>query len=384
MAVQALSIVVKVQPGKEDQLRSVLKEVGADPLRNPYIRLGDGKSTHLANWVIVNDPDNGPRLFFASNHDGDRDSYIKELIAVGPGLDAIFGCCEGYTGVQGFPAFVKANSYKSQTFFASWPTETVQTVLAKISLRRQLETLLNTQPNADAVSAGALAEFFATLKVTVVPPLIRPLAQAWARFKKGLHDWFWGVMLAFAKWWGGLRINNHYIGVASNLNQSLAQGDLSDANHMTNLIDVKFGFRLILRLSLWFMQQLALHAFRPGQLAGVTTIKFARWILVDGGKRMLFQSRFDGTWENYMGDFVDKIAWGLDSIWGNCNDYPSAGMKDIDAFKRFIRSRQFEHLAIYEAYPIETVLNLGRDRDLAALLTNCADPLDTLGWFQLG
>ena len=104
----------------------------------------------------------------------------------------------------------------------------------------------------------------------------------------------------------------------------------------------------------------------PSDMAGVTTIHFARWMMVDRGKRMLFQAQFDGSWENYMGDFADKVSWGLDAIWGNCVGYPSAGMKDIDAFKRFIRDRQYANLVDYFAYPNESVLNIMRDRAIAS------------------
>src|SRR5262249_37951333 len=98
VAVQGLNLVARIKPGQEELLRGILREMGASPQTNRYIRLHESASTHLANWVILNDPENGYRLFFTSNYDGDLPSYVHELLRVGPGIDEIFGQCVGYAG----------------------------------------------------------------------------------------------------------------------------------------------------------------------------------------------------------------------------------------------------------------------------------------------
>jgi hypothetical protein len=374
MSVQALSVVVKIKPGQEGELRDVLREVGADPASNRYIRFGDGASTHLANWVILHDPENGFRLFFATNHDGNLASYTQELLRVGPGLEEIFGRCEGYEGRGRFHDFIERNSYPSQTFFAGFPDETVGRVHAKISIRKQVEYFLDLPDVAAFVNRRGLQKLLAEIERIAPPQTGFGWRSGLDRLRQALHEAFFGVVLALARWYGEHRVDRHCVSAASNLNQPQIAAGLSDADHMTNMIDVKPGYVWLLRLSLAFMEFLARYAFPPGELAGVKTIRFARWVLIDRGKRLLFQSRFDGTWENYMGDFVDNVGWGLDAIWSNTVDYPTAGMNDIDAFKRFIRDRQFEHLAVFEAYPDESVLNLMRNREICAALANRYDP----------
>jgi hypothetical protein len=362
--VQALTIVARITPGHEAALRDVLSDVAAEPASNQYIRLSESPRTHLANWVIVTDPDNGPRLFFASNHDGDTASYLQELVRVGPGLEQIFGHCEGFEGIAALPQFVARNSYRSQTFFAGFPLETVAAINDKIALRQRIEEFLG-DGDPSVIGSERWRRFLETLGPDKPPEPPSAVVRVLQRVGAWLHARFFAVVIAAARWYGRRRVDDHDVSVAADLDQPDIAADLSDADHMTNMIDVKPRCRLLLRPSLAIMQFLARYAFPPGSLAGVTTIRFARWVLVDDGRRLLFQSRFDGTWENYMGDFVDKIDWGLDAIWANTVGYPSAGMKDIDAFKRFIRERQFEHLAVYEAHPDETVLNLMRDRAIA-------------------
>lgn len=381
MTVNALSVVVRVSPGRLEDLKRVLAQVGADPATNPFIHLNESARTHLANWVIIEDPDNGPRLFFASNYDGELASYLDELVRVAPGLDHIFGCCEGYTGKAQFASFVRAHSFKAQTFFAGFPDETVANSGAKIALREQIEGQLDRLFELGADGAAAWQPLYDEARRVAPPPKRGIVKRLLSALYRPIHARFFAILISLARWYGRQRVDDHTVSVAVGLDQPSVPANLTDADHMTNLIEVRAGFRTVLRISLALMQFLASHGFPPGDLAGVNTIRFARWVLVDGGKRLLFQSRFDGTWENYMGDFVDKIDWGLDAIWGNCVGYPSAGMKDIDAFKRYIRDRQFAHIAIYEAFPSESVLTFLRDRAVVAGLA-ALDQSDTGTWLR--
>ena len=65
------------------------------------------------------------------------------------------------------------------------------------------------------------------------------------------------------------------------------------------------------------------HVFNRGNLAGVKTIHFARWVFLDGKRRVFFASNYDGSLESYMDDFIDKIAWGLNIVFSNGFGYPN-------------------------------------------------------------
>ena len=85
------------------------------------------------------------------------------------------------------------------------------------------------------------------------------------------------------------------------------------------------------------------HIFNRGNLSGVKTIHFARWVFLDGKRRMFFASNYDGSMESYMDDFIDKVAWGLNLVFSNGVGYPKVrwlifgGAKDELAFKDFLR-----------------------------------------------
>src|SRR5690606_10575116 len=95
-------------------------------------------------------------------------------------------------------------------------------------------------------------------------------------------------------------------------------------NQLTHLVEIKPGwFRsFTLKLVLNGIAYLVKISFNKGKLGGIPSIHFARWIIIDKGKRLLFFSNFDGSWENYLGDFVDKAAVGLTGVWSNTVEFP--------------------------------------------------------------
>ena len=81
-------------------------------------------------------------------------------------------------------------------------------------------------------------------------------------------------------------------------------------------------------------------AVAPGSLIGISTIHFVRWLLIDDGRRLMFVSDYDGSWESYIDEFAEMIVSGLDAIWETSFGIPPDGARDLPAFKRFLRSHQ--------------------------------------------
>jgi hypothetical protein len=103
----------------------------------------------------------------------------------------------------------------------------------------------------------------------------------------------------------------------------------------------------------------------PGSLVGISTIHTVRWAIIDGGKRLLMVSNYDGTWENYIDEFAEMILSGLDALWTCAADFPLAGARDVPALKQFLRRNQVPANAFYSAYPATSVLNLKADLGFA-------------------
>jgi len=143
------------------------------------------------------------------------------------------------------------------------------------------------------------------------------------------------------------------------LEKILAHEDHTAQNNLTAISTMKAGIlrRLALRLSFYLISISAQKVFRPGFLATINTIHFARWVLLPGTDRLVFFSNYGGSWESYLEDFIAKAAAGLTGVWSNTEGYPRTrwlfldGARDGDRFKRWARRQQVPTLFWYTAYP---------------------------------
>ncbi|MET0794909.1 MAG: hypothetical protein ABW061_25545, partial [Polyangiaceae bacterium] len=116
-------------------------------------------------------------------------------------------------------------------------------------------------------------------------------------------------------------------------------------NALTHVVALKGPERLgVLRAAHGYIDVMARNHFNDiGQLGGIPTIHFAKWLLVDDDTRLLFLSNYDSSWESYLGDFVDRAAVGLNLAWSLTEQYPRTfllalkGASDEERFKAWSR-----------------------------------------------
>jgi hypothetical protein len=158
---------------------------------------------------------------------------------------------------------------------------------------------------------------------------------------------------------------------AGDLEKLLAREDFCQQNHMASLIDVKSGWfrRALLRAVLWILNTAARTAVN-GDLSGITSIHFAHWSLVDNGRKLLFLTNYDGTWDSYLDDFIMRAHVGLTGVWSNARGFPASrllvlgGASDGARFKAYSRLHQTAATVWYTAYPQLTVQQIDRASDL--------------------
>jgi hypothetical protein len=134
--------------------------------------------------------------------------------------------------------------------------------------------------------------------------------------------------------------------------------DRIDQNGLTHLVPIKGGAfrRSTLKFALRIAQEMGDRGARAGRLGELDTIHFARWVILDDG-RVLFFSNYDGSWEAYLGDFIDRAWAGLTMIWSNTKNFPTTfglfflGARDEERFKRWTRAYQYPTQIWYSAYP---------------------------------
>ncbi|MBV9691789.1 MAG: hypothetical protein JO202_18990 [Ktedonobacteraceae bacterium] len=90
----------------------------------------------------------------------------------------------------------------------------------------------------------------------------------------------------------------------------------------------------------------------------IGTLHEARFVLLDGGKRLLFCSSFDGDWDTYIDDFATTaIGQDFDETWGHVQGYP--GIK-APTVKDWFQAHAVEAGNFVCAYPKPTVKQVWR------------------------
>jgi len=121
---------------------------------------------------------------------------------------------------------------------------------------------------------------------------------------------------------------------------------------------------------------------------GIPSIHFAHWSMIDKGRRLLFVSNFDGSWENYLDDFIDKASVGLTGIWSNTAGFPKArwlvldGAREGSRFKAYARDSQTNTNVWYSAYKQLTVQTIDNNSAIREDLFTSLDDAATRNWLR--
>jgi hypothetical protein len=133
----------------------------------------------------------------------------------------------------------------------------------------------------------------------------------------------------------------------------------------------------------------ARHLYDHDDLAGITTIHFARWVPLDGWRRMTFASIYDGAVEAYNDDFIDQVWWGLNAAFGNATGYPPTrwllwgGAVYEQQFKNTLRIHQVPVPVWYSAYPALSAANIENNARIRAGLRGDMTTADAERWLAL-
>lgn len=400
MVPKALTVIVRIMPGEEASLEDLLQDIGTHIRTTPHVRFPESRLIHFARWAILPDPDHeGSRLLFACNYDGNLAALLDELVAIAPALDQIWGKCEGYSGPSNLLPFIQQHSYKPGAFFIAFQTETVQTLRNAIALREHIQDFLDLPSVAQWLTRPSVVPFLNHLaQVPRVVPWWKQLGKVGLAMMTGVGSGVAAIATAIRS--GLITLVVAVARILGRPAQSPTQTpdypstpaqrqalvEIEDRivqNQMNIITDVQPGRLLRLRLVLLMVNLAGKYLFPPGELLDIRTIHFARWVIIDGGKRMLFISNYDGSWENYIGDFVDKGNFGLNAIWNNSVNYPAGGAQDIVTFRKFVRAYQIPSQVFYSAYPQATVKNLLRDRTISQTLAANFDRSAVEAWLEL-
>ena len=428
---EGLTVVAPVRAGAEERLRGALRPIG-DDIRGtrlqgagprPHIDFCGSRNLHFARFALLDDPERGPgrtRLLFSSNYDGDLDLHLRELVAATSDLDAVWGCCEGFTGAARFGDFIRAHQCQAEAFYIAFRGESAARIREYAALRRRSQSLLDEAAGSRTPVRAILADVFSkeASSGAALPVPESPLERVLIRLRRalplgadvvraivrcGFMNTFLGARKVTAsldrylllRWFNRLTRNppppSAPIHSSAALDTCAVQApvtpgdefpsprhetppsfreDVVAQNQLTVVTVVRPGQTARVRAVMAAIDAYARRLSPDGSLVGVSTIHFVRWVLLDEGRRLVLLSDYDGSWEAYIDEFAETILSGLDAIWETSFGYPPDGARDVPAFKQFLRNHQVPAEIFYSAYPDETVLNILGDRAFARA---CAD-----------
>ena len=399
MAHQPLTVIAPIKPGEEAALRKILDTITADLANNPFLQIARSQTTHFLRLAIMSDADYGHRLLMTSNYDGNLADYLENLLSLGPEIAQIWNKCAGYEEASSLEEFIRARSYRAQAAYTAIQGETVNSIRQRIELREKLEQFLDLNAVSDFVAHCEPKRLLRDLSQLKTPLNLWQLFggmghQIWRWLKQlpiGLSELLRLVALGVVRLIGSAigaperaRLAGEYIGVDVDFERLRMLNELEvvhGTNHLHLLSTVRPGRLFRLRIVLFLVNIAGRHLFPPGSLSDIRSIHFAHWSIVDKGKHLLFVTHFDGSFDNYLGDFADRASDGLNSIWNNVVGYPQAGAFDIVAFKQFFRNdQQSPSQVFFRAYPNTSVVNILRDRAIVQPLANSLQPSVARDW----
>lgn len=407
-------ILVEIKPELLQALRLILAQMTskpgyADP-HNSRVPFGRLERLHVARFIIIeaHTADDIRRhgvepapwqatLAFLGDCDGPAEEMLGELVDIAePGLREIFSHCIGYSEHQALAQWMLKHSRKPSANYINWVGRSVLQVHEEAALQRSLsaklqELLLDRAGEVDIrwIRQQLLTDVELELdagNLTLTPPLPTPFG--W-KLRNLLHKF--GVPLVLLVLSPLLLISAPFLIVLlrwhenrdpeitlrperEHIRRLTEQEDHDVSNHFNVFGDVKPGlFRLgLLKFLLLVLDYSARHIYNHGYLTRIRTIHFARWVLLDNNRRILFVSNYDGSQESYMDDFINKVAWGLNLVFSNGVAYPSTrwlvkgGAEREHIYKYTLRRHQLPSEVWYKAYPGLTAYDLSRNSRIRA------------------
>jgi len=403
-------ICATVRDGQMKKLRTLLstmnKAVGRTNPDNKLVPFGRFGRLHFARFTIIEAKTADeikafgvtprpwqPTLAFLGDCDGDRDSFLAELVAhAEPGLNKIFSFCVGFPDAnsEGLLAWMKTHNIEPKANYINWFGRTVKQVHEEAALHRSLSAYLQKivdevgRENTRALRQKLLSHVEMekhTGRLTLTPP--EPTPCAW-KIRNLLHKigiplillFLSPLFLVIAPFFAiRLRMLERsdpelFIRPDYKYIQTLSMQEDWDVSNQYNVFgDVKPGlFRLLtFKFLLLLTDYVARHIYNHGFLARIKTIHFARWVFMDDNRRAFFASNYDGSHESYMDDFINKAGWGLNLTFSNAVGYPTTkwlikeGAQREQAFKYTQRRHQLPTEVWHKAYPDLTATDLARN-----------------------
>lgn len=431
------SVSVPIADGKENAVKKLLNDLNADPGGNSLLPFGKMPTTHFVTGVVLPAQDaHGktlpPTLMLLTSYTGPRKVHLDELVREGAaGLRALFSNCKGYPAAAdssdtALKAFLRKNR-KPDTFYTGMQYITHRDIAQEEALRNAIEEFLDQHHQKLSALPGPtvrrqIQDFVKTrpeFKWTQTP-WKRTFGDFWVLYRALIYFLLITVVLllspilwlifkgpvlgALAITCGVLvtvavllilifRLNEmrkHFLAGRqpdAKVKEILATQNHPVINEMTVAGPLKKGW---IR-TVFLFAALKVVVFLRG-LAYIPTVATARWLLIDGGKRLVFISNFANLSEGYVRDFIDSRKRGsrINIIFGQGYGYPATrwilgdgAIDDPNGFMNVVYSMQQPTQFWYWPFKHLSVDNININRKIQLGLTGKQTNEETAEWLSL-
>jgi hypothetical protein len=435
---ESLTVVAKVDGVQQlSELRAALALIAEDCA--PESRLQPRAfadpvfGIHFARLVLLAEPSDsqhGSSVVFESNFDTNtadaaeaRAEHLRLLCGkIGAPLWSVFRYCQGFADAADGDALARALEQHLAASTACYQGHTERD-LERIRLEQHLREVLmryfERAPRAPPRELYFAAREYVRLRSATDPKLrglnidqpAPPMPAAAIRSERlsaGLAVWFENISLRLFCYvlsqllnlWRWAKNDPEYEPLArqeawtaedrAHFLEVAASEDHGLQNALTHVVPLKHPNRLTALLAAHgYIDRMAKNQFDDiGQLGGIPTIHFAKWLLIDEQTRLLFFSNYDSSWESYLGDFVDRAAIGLNLAWTWTHLYPKTvffnwgGANDEERFKAWSRAHQRPTQVFYAAYPDLSIAALNNNTWIRCGLHHPPCAMALKAWFR--
>ncbi len=417
-----LGVTIRAQVAAEQvvPLRNWLAKMGRSGTTGSLFAFGRMRGLHFAKLFVLDEVTDldGQRipasLVLMTEVDAPLRPHLAELIDVaGAGIDQAFGFCAGYPGSGARRrvriAWLRRHLVRASAVYVNTVGRGLQQIRHEAHLHDVLEDHLDQRdwtgraPQDVRRELRAYAAGRADLAWAMRPPAPPSLRF---RMREAIHEVavpmavlpLLPALAAILPVWAVLlRISEQrerpitQRPTLEHLDELAGYEDFVTQNPFAVVGFVRPGrLRLVtIRTVMSAIDYAVRHVYNHDDLAGIKTIHFARWVPLDGWRRMTFASNYDGAVEAYNDDFIDQAWWGLNAAFGNGAGYPPTrwllwgGARYEQQFKNTLRIHQVPVPVWYSAYPALSAANIENNARIRAGLRGDMTPADAERWLSL-
>ena len=416
-----LGVTIRAQVAAEqvEPLRGWLAKIARNGTADEPFMFGRMRGLHFAKLFVLDEVSDldGQRipasLVLMTEVDAPLRPRLAELIDVGgTGIDQAFGFCPGYPGGgtrRARIAWLRRHQVRASAVYVNTVGRGLRQIRQEARLHDALEEYLDQGDWGGRAPGDVRRELRAYVRERAdLAWALRPPAPPSLRFRvrEAIHEVavplallallpalavvlpVWAVLLRIAER-GQQPITERP--TLEHLDELASYEDFVTQNPFAVVGFVRPGLlRLVtIRAVMLAIDYAVRHVYNHDDLAGIKTIHFARWVSLDGWRRMTFASNYDGAVEAYNDDFIDQVWWGLNAAFGNGAGYPPTrwlfwgGAKYEQQFKNTLRIHQVPVPVWYTAYPALSAANIENNARIRAGLRGAMTPADAERWLSL-